>query len=63
MRKEDEKLRQAICKHYKKLVALERERKKNTNFRFSDCVTDLMTVFGFKKSQNNEDELSKESSS
>ena len=42
---------------------MERDRKKHTSFRMSDCITDIMTVFGFKKSKQNDDEMSKESSS
>ena len=67
MRKEDEKLKVAIGKHYMKLVTMERNKKvgegHNTSFRFSECVTDLVSVLGFTKSKRHEDELSKESDS
>mmetsp|Transcript_9814 Transcript_9814/g.13408 ORF Transcript_9814/g.13408 Transcript_9814/m.13408 type:complete len:102 (+) Transcript_9814:3-308(+) len=38
------------------------ERVKYTEFRFSDCVTDLMLVLGFHKSDRHKDELSRDSS-
>ena len=62
MRKEDEKLKIAIGKHYKKLVTMERNMKYPT-FKFSSCLIDLVSVLGFKKSSKYEDELSKESDS
>ena len=62
MRKEDEKLKIAIGKHYKKLVTMERSMKYPT-FKFSESVIDLVTVLGFKKSKKYEDELSKSSES
>jgi len=61
MHREDTKLKDAIGKHYKKLVMLERD--KNTSFTMSDSVTDLVSILGFKKSKRHQDELSKESSS
>ena len=62
MRKEDEKLKIAIGKHYKKLVTMERNMKYPT-FKFSETVIDLVSVLGFKKSRKYEDELSKSSDS
>ena len=60
MRKEDDQLKDAIGKHYKKLCTLERERSKNL-YRFSDSVTDLMKAIGFKPSERHRGELSEES--
>lgn len=61
MHKEDTKLKEAIGKHYKKLLSLERN--KYSTFNFSDCVTDLVHTLGFRKSKEREDELSRVSSS
>ena len=67
MRKEDEKLKIAIGKHYKKLVIMERNKHTvgvgQSSYKFSECVIDLVAVLGFKKSTRHEDELSKESES
>ena len=46
MRKEDEKLKDAIEKHYMKLVTMERNFKYES-FKFSSTMTDLMTALGF----------------
>ena len=62
MRQEDKKLKDAIEKHYFKLITMERNFKYES-FKFSSCMTDVMTALGFQKSKNNEDELSKESKS
>ena len=45
LQRDDERLKRAIGKHYKKLCMLERV--KYTEFRFSECVTDLVLAMGF----------------
>ena len=62
MLKEDTKLKQAIGKHYKKLVGMERNRLPGYTFKFSDCIVDLLTTMGYVKSEKHSDELSRPSS-
>ena len=62
MLKEDIKLKQAIGKHYKKLVGMERNRLPGYTFKFSDCIVDLLTTMGYVKSDKHSDELSRPSS-
>ena len=60
LQRDDERLKRAIGKHYKKLCMLERV--KYTEFRFSECVTDLVLAMGFQQSERHPDELSLNSS-